>query len=96
MHVAALRPDAQLSSMFDELDYASAVALVFARPTVTYRLRARVREDEAASPADALAEAQLLYELAKRRARQALAEQKQDGGSTLDALLQRCRRSGES
>ena len=83
--------NAQLASMFDQLDYVSAVAVVCSSPTVTYRLRGRISEDEARSPAEALAEAELLYELAKRRVREALDDDMNDQVRAVHELLARFR-----
>jgi hypothetical protein len=57
-------------SIFDPLDYASAVAMVLHNPATRYRLRERIAEDSVADPVKALEDAELLVELAKVRLRE--------------------------
>jgi hypothetical protein len=65
-------PTINIPSVFDPLRYTDAVALVLANPATRHRLKQRIAEDAAVDPVVALADAELLVELAKTRLSQSL------------------------
>ncbi len=68
--MTASRSKVDLKSIFDPLGYSIAVKAVNENPATSYRLRQRIEEDARVDPVDALADAELLVELAKVRLRE--------------------------